>query len=77
MEETSKRKKKSRPRGSVKSVGPDKYRVRVCIGRNEVTGKYEYDDRTIHGKWRDAERVRTGIIRDLDWVFTCRRRAAL
>ena len=57
--------KKTRPKGSIDEVAPGKYRVRICLGKNDATGKYEYFDQTIHGLKKDAERVRAGVVRDL------------
>lgn len=58
--------KKTRPRGSVRQVAPGKFHIRIGLGMNEVTGKYERIKRVVHGTRKDAERVRAGIVRDLD-----------
>lgn len=66
VSDKSKKPPATRPRGSIREVAPGKYRVRICIGLNSATGKYDYFDQTIHGKKKDAERVRAGVARDLD-----------
>ncbi len=58
--------RKTRSRGSVRQVTPGRFRIRVCVGKNDVTGKPEYFDKTISGTSKEANRMLSGVVRDLD-----------
>jgi len=40
--------------------------VRISLGRDPETGKRRYHNHTVHGKRRDAETYRNGVLRDRD-----------
>ena len=53
-EKPTKQKRKSRNTGQVIERGPDKYLIRVFLGRDSA-GKRHYHDETFHGKKRQAQ----------------------
>lgn len=53
-EEKSTKKKKSRSAGQIVERGPDKYLLRIFLGRDSA-GKRHYHDETFHGKKRQAQ----------------------
>jgi len=54
VEEKSAKKRKSRSPGQVIERGPDKYLIRVFLGRDS-TGKRQYHNETFHGKKKAAQ----------------------
>lgn len=54
-----------RPRGSVRRLAKDKYRVRVCLGRDSASGRYRYHDETVFGKKSDADALVARVLADV------------
>ncbi|MBM4188247.1 MAG: site-specific integrase [Gemmatimonadetes bacterium] len=53
-------------RGSIEPRGPDRWRVRVSLGRDLITGKWIRTSRLIEGTKRDAERALTVALQQQD-----------
>jgi hypothetical protein len=49
-------------RGSVRQKGPDRWQVRVSLGRDPDTGKYRY----VHGGEREAQRYATKLVTEVE-----------
>jgi integrase len=52
--------------GSIRKRGPDRWQVRVSVGRDPVTGRYRYVAREVRGSKRDAQRVATQLSSEVD-----------
>lgn len=57
------RKKSARRRGSIREIGPGKWRVRVCVGK-DASGKYAYHDETVLGDWDAANAVLSRVTQE-------------
>jgi integrase len=53
-------------RGSVRSRGDDNWQVRVSLGRDPATGKYEYATKWVHGTKRDAQRAAAALVAEVE-----------
>lgn len=53
-------------RGSVRSRGDDNWQVRVSLGRDPSTGKYEYATKWVHGTKRDAQRAAAALVAEVE-----------
>ncbi len=49
-------------RGSIRSRGADNWQVRVSLGRDPSTGRYEYVTRWVHGTKRNAQRASATLL---------------
>lgn len=54
----------SRRRGQLRKRGPNKYLVRIYLGR--IDGKRKYTSKTVHGSRKEAQEVLTGMLRKKD-----------
>jgi integrase len=52
--------------GSIRQKGPDRWQVRVSLGRDPVTGHYRYLHRDVRGGKREARRVATQLAAEVD-----------
>ena len=52
--------------GQIISRGKGTWLVRVFVGRDPLTGKREYDNKTVHGNKKEAEQRLTEMLRDRD-----------
>lgn len=53
-------------RGSIRSRGADNWQVRVSLGRDPSTGKYDYVTRWVHGTKRDAQRAAAALVAEVE-----------
>lgn len=53
-------------RGSIRSRGADSWQVRVSLGRDPSTGKYDYVTRWVHGTKRDAQRAAAALVAEVE-----------
>ncbi|MDP9420243.1 MAG: site-specific integrase [Actinomycetota bacterium] len=49
-------------RGSIRQRGPSTWQIRVCAGRDPVTGRYRYVSRTVEGNKRAAQRAAADLV---------------
>lgn len=59
-------KPKTRRNGQIVSRGENKWLVRVHVGRNEITGKRHYYNKTIRGTKKDAQKFLNSKLREID-----------
>lgn len=52
--------------GSIRAKGPDRWQVRVSVGRNPATGRYRYLTREIQGTKRDAQKLAARLVTEVD-----------
>jgi integrase len=52
--------------GSIRKKGPDRWQVRMSLGRDPLTGRYRYLHRDVRGGKRDAQRVATQLSSEID-----------
>lgn len=55
----------SRRAGQIIKRGESKWLVRIFLGRDDLSGKRKYHNATIHGTKKDAERYKTGVLREV------------
>jgi integrase len=53
-------------RGSIRQRGPDRWQVRVPVGRDPSTGRYRYVAREVSGGKRAAQRVAAELVAEVD-----------
>jgi hypothetical protein len=53
-------------RGSVRQKGPDRWQVRVSLGRDPDTGKYRYVQRDVRGGKREAQRFAAKLVTEVE-----------
>lgn len=51
--------------------GDRTWMVRIFLGRDPLTGKRKYHNKTVHGSRRDAQRYVNGVLRDMDLGKFC------
>lgn len=64
--ETGKKTKQARRSGQIVARGENKWLVRVHTGRNEITGKRKYFNKTIRGTKKDAQKFLNSKLREID-----------
>ena len=52
--------------GTIEKRGENTWRIRLAVGRDPLTGKYQQKSRTIHGSKADAVRARDALRRELE-----------
>ena len=53
-------------RGSIRERGDGNWQVRVSLGRDPSTGRYQYVARSVHGTKRDAQRAVAALITEVE-----------
>ena len=52
--------------GQLINRGERKWLVRIYLGRDVVTGKRKYHNKTVYGTKRDAQKYLNGVLREID-----------
>ncbi len=52
--------------GSIRQKGPDRWQVRVSLGRDAATGRYEYLSRDVRGTKRDAQKYAARLVTEVE-----------
>lgn len=52
--------------GQLINRGDRKWLVRIYLGRDVVTGKRKYHNKTVYGTKRDAQKYLNGVLREID-----------
>src|SRR6516225_2500240 len=53
-------------RGSIRQRGANSWLVRVSVGRDPTTGRYQYVNRTVRGTKRDAQRAAAELVTEVE-----------
>ena len=52
--------------GSIRQKGPDRWQVRVSLGRDAATGRYQYLAREVRGTKRDAQKFAAKLVAEVE-----------
>lgn len=53
-------------KGSIRLKGPDRWQIRVCLGRDPETDRYRYVHREVHGGKRVAQRAAAELVVEVE-----------